>query len=74
MILIGTHVGHISLDRGELHAIDLTFVGHNLDLILVHIKTGIQIFQGWISVCIFHGQILSLESEIELTRRPHSFA
>ena len=71
MVFIGTHVGHISLDRRELHAIDLTFVGHNLDLILVHIKTGIQILQGWISVCIFHGQVFSLEPEIELTRCAH---
>jgi hypothetical protein len=41
----------------------LTFVGHNLDLILVHIKTGIQIFQRWVTIGILYCEIFGFESD-----------
>ncbi len=40
MIFEGAHVSHRGPNVGKAHAIDLPFVGSNLDLVLIHVEGG----------------------------------
>ena len=74
MILECTDVGHIGLNRRELHAVDLAFICNDPNLVLMHVKRGIQIFQRRIAIGVLHGHVFGFETQIEFAGRTHGFA